>query len=156
MHQFINHKKLFSVYCALQLPAPLSLQLKPLGHSYSTLLQDSTLLYKSPVLFFSSHRRALQTALSQRAGAAAAGAAVEGKFTFLLGIWVPFIGFRQNLAWTYYLTLETSLQKSFSFFSKSKMAPCGQKFATNCCAAILTAAKLCRWGWKLMYLSRVS
>ena len=39
---------------------------------------------------FSSHRRALQSALSQRAGGAAAaggaGAAEEGKFTFLLGI----------------------------------------------------------------------
>ena len=80
---------------------------------------------------FSSHRRALQTALSQRAGAAAAGAALEGKFTFLLGIWIPFIGFSQNLAWTYYLTLGTSLRKNFSFFSKSKMAAGGQKFSTR-------------------------
>ena len=30
--------------------------------------------------------------------------------------------FGQNLTWSYYLTLETSLQKKFSFFSKSKMA----------------------------------
>ena len=35
---------------------------------------------------------------------------------------IRFIGFRQNLAWTYYLTLGTSLRKNFSFFSKSKMA----------------------------------
>ena len=83
---------------------------------------------------FSSQREALSTALSQRAGAAGASAAEvaeEGKFTFLLGICIPFIGFRQNLAWTYYLTLETSLRKNFSFFSKSKMAAGGQKFATR-------------------------
>ena len=36
--------------------------------------------------------------------------------------WIRFIGSRQNLAWTYYLTLGTSLRKNFSFFSKSKMA----------------------------------
>ena len=41
--------------------------------------------------------------------------------------WIRFIGFRQNLAWTYYLTLGTSLLKNFSFFSKSKMAAGGQK-----------------------------
>ena len=41
--------------------------------------------------------------------------------------WIRFIGFRQNLAWTYYLTLGTSLRKNFSFFSKSKMAAGGQK-----------------------------
>ena len=35
----------------------------------------------------------------------AAAAAGEGKITFLLGIWIPFIGSRQNLAWTYYLIL---------------------------------------------------
>ena len=45
--------------------------------------------------------------------------------------WIRFIGFRQNLAWTYYLTLGTSLRKNFSFFSKSKMAASGQKFATR-------------------------
>ena len=39
----------------------------------------NTLLFLLNKLIFSSHRRALQTALSQRAGAAAA-AAVEGKF----------------------------------------------------------------------------
>ena len=27
------------------------------------------------------------------------------QITFWLGIWIRFIGFRQNLAWTYYLTL---------------------------------------------------
>ena len=48
--------------------------------------------------------------------AAAAEAAEEGEFTFLLGIWIPFIGFRKNSAWTYYLTLGTSLRKKF--FSK--------------------------------------
>ena len=36
--------------------------------------------------------------------------------------WIRFIGSRQNLAWTYYLTLGTTLRKNFSFFSKSKMA----------------------------------
>ena len=42
--------------------------------------------------------------------------------------WIRFIGFRQNLAWTYYyLTLGTSLRKNFSFFSKSKMAAGSQK-----------------------------
>ena len=41
--------------------------------------------------------------------------------------WIRFIGSRQNLAWTYYLTLGTSLRKNFSFFSKSKMAAGGQK-----------------------------
>ena len=87
---------------------------------------------------FSSHRRALGTAFSQRDGDGAAGAAEaaaeEGKFTFLLRIWIPFIGFSQNLAWTYYLTLGTSLRKIFSFFSKSKMAAGGhkgEKFATR-------------------------
>ena len=45
--------------------------------------------------------------------------------------WIRFIGSRQNLAWTYYLTLGTSLRKNFSFFSKSKMAAGGQKFATR-------------------------
>ena len=39
---------------------------------------------------------------------------------------VPFIRFGQNLAWTYYLTLETSLWKNF--FSKSKMAAGSQRF----------------------------
>ena len=38
--------------------------------------------------------------------------------------WIWFIGFRQNLTWTYYLTLGT-------FFLKSKMAAGGQKFATR-------------------------
>ena len=36
-------------------------------------------------------------------------------------------GSRQNLAWTYYLTIGTSLWKNFSFFLKSKMAAGGQK-----------------------------
>ena len=45
--------------------------------------------------------------------------------------WIRFIGSRQNLAWTYYLTLGTSLRKNFSFFSKSKMAAGGQKIETR-------------------------
>ena len=44
------------------------------------------------------------------------------QITFWLGIWIRFIGSRQNLAWTYYLTLGTTPRKNFSFFSKSKMA----------------------------------
>ena len=44
--------------------------------------------------------------------------------------WIRFIGSRQNLAWTYYLTLGTSLRKNFSFFSKSKMATGGQVLRT--------------------------
>ena len=45
------------------------------------------------MVIFRSHRRALQTALSQRAGAAggAGGAAVEGKFTFFAITWIRFI-----------------------------------------------------------------
>ena len=48
------------------------------------------------------------------------------KFTFFAITWIRLIGSRQNLAWTYYLTLGTSLRKNFSFFSKSKMAAGGQ------------------------------
>ena len=59
------------------------------------------------------------------------GRAGGGKFTFFAITWTPFIGSRQNLAWIYYLTLGTSLRKNFSFFSKSKMAAGGQKFATR-------------------------
>ena len=40
---------------------------------------------------------------------------------------IRFIWFRLNLAWTYYLALEKRLRKKFSFFSKSKMAACGQR-----------------------------
>jgi hypothetical protein len=50
-----------------------------------------------------------------------------GTRSIWLGIWIPFIGFRQNLAWTYHLTLGTTLWKRFSFFSKSKMAAGSQK-----------------------------
>ena len=49
------------------------------------------------------------------------------QITFRLGIWIRFIGFRQNLAWTHYLTLGIILWKNFSFLSKSKMAAGGQK-----------------------------
>merc|ERR1711983_200753 len=52
---------------------------------------------------------------------------MNGKFTFFAITWIRFIGFRQNLAWTYYLTLGTSMRRNFSFFSKSKMAAGGQK-----------------------------
>ena len=48
------------------------------------------------------------------------------KITFLLGIWIPFIRFGQNLAWTYSLTFQTSLRKDVSFIAKSKMAARGQ------------------------------
>ena len=61
--------------------------------------------------------------------------------------WIRFIGSRPNLAWTYYLTLGTSLWKNFSFSSKSKMAAGGQKFATNCFAAAAAAEAA-----KLMFL----
>jgi hypothetical protein len=74
--------------------------------------------------------------LSKRAGGGGGGDAEE-KITFFAITWIRFIGFRQNWAWTYYLTIGTSLQKNFSFFSKSKMAAGGQKFATNCCAVLL-------------------
>ena len=37
-------------------------------------------------------------------------------------LYVRLMGSRQNLAWTYYLTLGTTPRKNFSFFSKSKMA----------------------------------
>ena len=70
------------------------------------------------------------------------GGRAASKINVFAITWMRFIGFRQNLAWTYYLTLGTSLRKNFSFFSKSKMAPGGQKFVTNCCAAMLTAAQL--------------
>jgi len=49
------------------------------------------------------------------------------QITFRLGIWIRFIGFRQNLAWTHYLTLGTSLWKNFSFYSKSKKAASARK-----------------------------
>ena len=49
------------------------------------------------------------------------------KITFRLGKWIPLIRFGQNLAGRYYSTIETSLSKNFSFFSKSKLASGGQK-----------------------------
>ena len=71
---------------------------------------------------------ALWTALSQRAVAVGGGrSGWAEKFTFFAITWIRLIGSRQNLAWTYYLTLGTSLRKNFSFFSKSKMAAGGQK-----------------------------
>ena len=60
--------------------------------------------------------------------------------------WIRFMGFRQNLAWTYYLTLETSLRKNFSFFSKSKMAAGGQKFATRYTFQVMSDFIICRNG----------
>jgi hypothetical protein len=41
---------------------------------------------------------------------------------FWLGISIWFIRFRQNLAWTYFLTLQTSLRKNLSVITKFKMA----------------------------------
>ena len=35
------------------------------------------------------------------------------QITFRFRIWIPFIQLEQNLAWTYYLTLETSLLNNF-------------------------------------------
>ena len=49
------------------------------------------------------------------------------QITFFVITWIRFIGFRQNLAWTFYLTPGTSPRKNFSFFSKSKMAAGGQR-----------------------------
>ena len=37
------------------------------------------------------------------------------QITFFAITWIRFIRFRQNLAWTYYLTLGTSLRKNFGF-----------------------------------------
>ena len=50
-----------------------------------------------------------------------------GKITFLLGICILFIGFRQNLASTYYLTLGTSLRKNFSFSQNPRWLPAVKK-----------------------------
>ena len=51
--------------------------------------------------------------------------------TFRLGIWISFIRFGQNLAWTYFLTLLTSLSKNLSVSAKSKMAARGQMSKIN-------------------------
>ena len=77
------------------------------------------------------HRRALWTAFSQEGGKGKWEGEDPAKWMFFAITWIRFIGSRQNLAWTYYLTLGTSLRKNFSFFSKSKMAAGGQKFATR-------------------------
>ena len=42
-------------------------------------------------------------------GGGGSGSGGGGKFTFFAITWIRLIGFRQNLAWTYYLTLGTSL-----------------------------------------------
>ena len=52
---------------------------------------------------------------------------LTSQITFRLGIWIWFIRFGHNLAWTYFLTLQTSLRKNFSFIAKSKMAAGGQR-----------------------------
>ena len=44
---------------------------------------------------------------------------------FPLGIWISFIRFGQNLAWTYFLTIQTSLRKNLSVSTKSKVAAAG-------------------------------
>ena len=51
---------------------------------------------------------------------------VTPQITFWLVIWIPLIRFGQNLAWTYNLTLQTSLCKNFSFKAKFKIAARGQ------------------------------
>ena len=59
------------------------------------------------------------------------------QITFRLRIWIRLIRFGQYLAWAYYLTLETSLRKNFSFFSKSKMAAGGQSAEdSHCCRGL--------------------
>ena len=42
--------------------------------------------------------------------------------------WIRFIGFRQNLAWTYYLTLGTSLRKFFHFSQNPRWPPAVKNF----------------------------
>ena len=44
------------------------------------------------------------------------------QITFRLSIWISFIRFGQNLAWTYFLTLQLSLSKNLSVSAKSKVA----------------------------------
>jgi hypothetical protein len=71
-----------------------------------------------PFPIFSSHRRALGTALSQEGKGKGKEKEKEedpAKLMFFAITWIRLIGFRQNLAWTYYLTLEISLRKNFSF-----------------------------------------
>ena len=46
---------------------------------------------------------------------------------FRLDIWISFIRFGQNLAWTYFLTLQPSLSKNLSVSAKSKVATRGQR-----------------------------
>ena len=43
------------------------------------------------------------------------------QITFWLGIWISFIRFGHNLAWTYFLPLQTSLHKNLPVRAKSKM-----------------------------------
>ena len=52
---------------------------------------------------------------------------LTSQITFRLGIWIWFIRFGHNLAWTYFLTLQTSLRKNLSVSTKSKMAAGGQR-----------------------------
>ena len=40
------------------------------------------------------------------------------QITFRLGIYIPFIRFGQDLAWTYFLALQTSLPKKFLIYRK--------------------------------------
>ena len=52
---------------------------------------------------------------------------VTPQITFWLGIWISFIRFGQNLAWTYYLTQAISFWENVWFCPKSKMAIGGQR-----------------------------
>ena len=49
------------------------------------------------------------------------------QITFWVSISISFIRFGQNLAWTYFLTLQSTLRKNLSVSSKSKMSAVGQR-----------------------------
>ena len=53
------------------------------------------------------------------------------QITFRLETRIYIIRFWQNLAWSYYLTLKTSLRKNFSFIVKFKMSARGQRSKTD-------------------------
>ena len=53
------------------------------------------------------------------------------QITFRLSIWTSFIRFWQNLAWPYFLTIQTSLCKIFSVSTKSNVAAWGHMSKIN-------------------------